>query len=72
LPAAAPPAPLFVIGARVKGGLHGTVPDLNVDRNQDLTCTTGFRQIYATVLDRWLAGHSAAVLGRKFAPLAFI
>jgi uncharacterized protein (DUF1501 family) len=45
---------------------------LNVDRNQDLTCTTGFRQIYATVLDRWLAGHSAAVLGRKFAPLAFI
>ena len=65
-------APLFVMGAKVKGGLHGTAPDLNVDRNQDLTYTIDFRQVYATVLDRWLAGDSAAVLGCKFAPLAFI
>lgn len=65
-------APLFVMGSRVKGGLHGVAPDLNVDRNQDLTFSVDFRQVYATVIDRWLAGKSEAVLGRKFEPLAFL
>jgi uncharacterized protein (DUF1501 family) len=65
-------APLFVMGAKVKGGLHGTAPNLGVDRNQDLTYSIDFRQVYATVIDRWLAGDSAAVLGRKFEPLNFV
>ena len=65
-------APLFVMGARVKGGLHGAPPDLNVGRNQDLAYQIDFRQVYATVIDRWLAGNSTAVLGRKFEPLDFI
>ncbi len=65
-------APLFVMGAKVKGGLHGTAPALNVDRNQDLTYSIDFRQVYATVIDRWLGGDSAAVLGRKLTPLGFI
>ena len=65
-------APLFVMGTKVKGGLHGTAPDLGVDRNQDLTYSVDFRQVYATVIDRWLAGDSAAVLGRKFEPLQFL
>ena len=65
-------APLFVMGTKVKGGVHGTAPDLGVDRNQDLTYAIDFRQVYATVIDRWLAGDSAAVLGRKFEPLGFV
>jgi len=65
-------APLFVMGARVKGGVHGAAPDLNVARNQDMTYSVDFRQVYATVIDRWLAGKSEAVLGRKFEPLAFL
>jgi len=65
-------APLFVMGSRVKGGLHGAPPDLSVGRNEDLAYQIDFRQVYATVIDRWLAGDSAAVLGRKFEPLAFI
>jgi len=65
-------APLFVMGSKVKAGLHGTAPDLNVDRNQDLAYGIDFRQVYASVIDRWLAGDSAAVLGRKFAPLGFL
>jgi len=65
-------APLFVMGAKVKGGLHGTPPNLAIDRNQDLTYRIDFRQVYATVLDRWLGGDSAAVLGHKFEPLPFI
>lgn len=65
-------APLFVMGSRVKGGLHGAAPDLSVGRNQDLAYSVDFRQVYATVIDRWLAGNAEAVLGRKFEPLAFL
>ena len=65
-------APLFVMGSRVKAGLHGAAPDLNVGKNQDLAFGFDFRQVYATVIDRWLDGKSEAVLGRKFDPIAFI
>jgi uncharacterized protein (DUF1501 family) len=65
-------APLFVMGSRVKGGLHGTAPALNLAHNQDLAYTTDFRQVYATMLDRWLACPSETVLGGKFAPLPIV
>jgi len=65
-------APLFVMGSRVKGGLHGTAPDLNLAHNQDLTFSTDFRSVYATMLDRWLACPSEPVLGGKFASLPII
>lgn len=65
-------APLFVLGSRVKGGLHGTAPALNLAPNQDLTFTTDFRSVYATMLDHWLACPSEPVLGGKFAPLPLI
>lgn len=65
-------APLFVLGSRVKSGLHGTAPNLAVEHNQDLTFSTDFRQVYATVLDRWLACDSPKILGTKFAPLGFV
>ncbi len=65
-------APLFVMGARVKGGLHGTAPDLNLAHNQDLIYTTDFRSVYATMLDRWMNCPSEPVLGGKFAPLGIV
>lgn len=65
-------APLFVMGSRVKGGLHGTAPALNLARNQDLTYSTDFRSVYATMLDRWMACPSEAVLGGKFATLPIV
>lgn len=65
-------APLFVLGSRVKSGLHGTAPSLDVEHNQDLTFSTDFRAVYATVLDRWLACDSQKILGTKFAPLTFV
>jgi uncharacterized protein (DUF1501 family) len=65
-------APLFVLGSRVKSGLHGTAPSLAVEHNQDLTFSTDFRAVYATVLDRWLACDSQKILGTKFAPLGFV
>jgi uncharacterized protein (DUF1501 family) len=65
-------APLFVMGSRVKAGLHGTAPSLDVGPNRDLTFSTDFRRIYATVLDRWLGCDSKAVLGASFKPVEFV
>lgn len=62
-------APLFVMGAQVRGGLAGTSPSLKVARNEDLTFSTDFRQVYATVLDKWMGCPSAAVLGENYSPL---
>ncbi len=65
-------APLFVLGSRVKPGLHGTAPSLDVARNQDLQYSTDFRAVYSTVLDQWLGCKSSAILGQDYRPLGFI
>jgi uncharacterized protein (DUF1501 family) len=65
-------APLFVLGSKVKAGLHGTAPNLEVKRNQDLTFSTDFRQVYSTVLSRWLDCPPDKVLGRAFDPIPFV
>jgi len=59
-------APLFVMGSRVKGGLHGTAPSLHIEHNQDITYTTDFRSVYATMLDTWLGSPSERILAGKF------
>ncbi len=65
-------APLFVMGSKVKSGIHGQSPSLKLERNQDLTFSTDFRQVYATALDSWLNCPSEPVLGGKFAPIGFV
>lgn len=65
-------APLFVMGSRVKAGLLGTAPKLDLGRNQDLTFTTDFRQVYSTVLNRWLDCPAENVLGKTFKPIDFL
>ena len=65
-------APLFVMGARMQGGVHGTAPSLKLQRNQDLTFSTDFRRVYATMLDRWLGCPSTAVLGNDYGALPLI
>jgi uncharacterized protein (DUF1501 family) len=65
-------SPLFVLGGRVRGGCHGTAPNLNLPRNQDLTYSTDFRGVYATVLDQWLGCPSDQVLGGRFGALPIL
>ncbi len=65
-------APLFVMGTGIKGSLHGTAPSLNLKKNQDLAFSTDFRQVYATVLDKWFSCPTDQVLGKSYAPLPFI
>jgi uncharacterized protein (DUF1501 family) len=61
------------MGSRLQGGaLHGTSPSLKLQRNQDVTFTTDFRQVYATVLDKWFSCPTNKVLGKSYEPLKFI
>lgn len=65
-------APLFVMGSRVRAGVHGTPPSLQLQRNQDLGFTTDFRAVYATVLERWLNCPTKGVLEQRFEALPFV
>jgi len=67
-------APLFVMsGGLKKAGVIGEAPDLNIPDKADLTYKIDFRQVYATVLHRWLDTDPAAILGgQKFTELPFL
>jgi uncharacterized protein (DUF1501 family) len=57
----------FVVGGRVKGGLYGKPPALSaLDGNGNLPFSVDFRQLYATVLQRWWGTDSAAVLKGRY------
>ena len=62
-------APVFLAGGRLKGGLVGSHPSLRDLDGGGLKFRTDFREVYATVLDRWLGFVSQAVLGGRFQPL---
>lgn len=57
-------APLFMLGTKLRGGLHGVAPSLELARNQDLTFSTDFRQVYATVLEDWMQCPANAVFAQ--------
>lgn len=61
-------APMFLIGSKVKGGLHGPLPDLANLVAGDLDHKIDFREVYAAALDTWMGGDSAVVLGQQFTP----
>jgi uncharacterized protein (DUF1501 family) len=65
-------APMFAIGGKVKGGFYGKLPSLTVTHDGNQMYTTDFRRVYATILERWLAADSAAVLGNTFDPVPFL
>jgi uncharacterized protein (DUF1501 family) len=65
-------APLFVMGSKVRGGLHGAYPSLtDLDRG-DLKYTTDFRQVYATLLTDWFGADAQPVLQESFRSLPLI
>jgi uncharacterized protein (DUF1501 family) len=66
-------APLFVVGAPVKGGrFYGDQPPLTALDQGDLHFTTDFRSVYATVLANAVGVDPTVALGRGFSPLAFL
>ncbi|MAG94669.1 MAG: hypothetical protein CMJ48_13120 [Planctomycetaceae bacterium] len=65
--------PMFFAGGRVKPGLHGAHPSLTDLVDGDLKHHTDFREVYATVLERWLrTSDSASILGKEYEPVDFL
>jgi uncharacterized protein (DUF1501 family) len=69
-------SPLFVVGNAVKGGVFGVHPSLRRDDlypdTDAMKHTTDFRQVYATILEKWLGVDSAEVIGQRFELIPFL
>ncbi|TCI92302.1 DUF1501 domain-containing protein [Tenacibaculum sp. M341] len=65
---------VFIIGKNLKkAGLYNPLPNLqNLDSNGDLKFTIDFREVYATILDKWLQIDNAKILNNQFSTLNFI
>ena len=66
---------LFVVGDPVAGGIYGTVPALNDLASGNLKFNVDFRQVYATIIDDWIASpgaHVPLLPGAPFTTLPFI
>lgn len=58
---------MFLAGAPVQGGHYGAAPDLSILVDGDnLAHTTDFRQVYATVSERWLGVPGRNILFEDF------
>lgn len=63
---------LFAVTPPGHGGCYGSPPSLTDLDDGDPKFTTDFRQVYATLLDRWLEIPSRPVLGEDFVPVPFV
>lgn len=64
-------APMLVLRAKVKSGLYGAYPSLSKLDDGDLNYEVDFRAVYSTIVDSWLQGDAAAVLGKSYVSLKF-
>ena len=65
-------APVLVVGSTVHGGVYGSHPSLTDLDSGDLKYKIDFRNVYATLLNKWMQCDSKAVLGQRFEELGFI
>ena len=54
--------PAFVIGQRIKGGFYGDQPSLSQLKDGDLSVTTDFRDIYATLIEKTLGSDPSRII----------
>ena len=64
--------PMFVAGAKVKGGLYGKHPSMTELEDGDLAHTTDFRAVYGTLVESWLGVEASKVLDAGYPKLAFV
>ncbi len=64
---------MFLIsgGLRQKG-LINSMPDLNDLQDGDLKYQVDFKNVYATVLNKWLQADASSILGKQYEYLSFI
>jgi uncharacterized protein (DUF1501 family) len=62
--------PMFVLGAGVRGGLHGRYPSLDeLDEGGDLVHTTDFRAVYAGLIEGVFGLDSEPILDARYEPV---
>ncbi len=63
----------FAAGGRVAGGFHGEQPRLDrLAGDGNAGYALDFRNVYATVLERWWGVPSEPIVGGRFAPVPFV
>ena len=64
------PGPVLLVGPGVKGGLHGSHPNLaDLDEVGDPRFAVDYRDVYAAVLRRWLGIDPSPIVGARSATL---
>jgi uncharacterized protein (DUF1501 family) len=64
---------VFVFGGKLtKAGIYNDAPNLGDLENGDLKYQVDFRDVYATLLDKWLDVSNSQILNKNFAGLGFI
>ncbi len=62
----------FVSGGLKEKGVLNAMPDLNDLTDGDLKHKVDFKNVYATVLNKWLGADDKSILGKQFEYLNFI
>lgn len=63
---------LFISGGLKENGIINSLPDLSDLENGDLKYNVDFKNVYATILNKWLGSDDKKILGGNYAPLSFI
>jgi len=59
--------PMFLFGPGVKAGVHSVQPSLtDLDERGNLKMSVDFRNVYASILEKWLCVPNEVILGQKF------
>ena len=62
-----------MLGGKVKGGLYGEAPVLErLDGNGNLGYAADFRELYATVLERWWRIDAVGPLRGRYRPMDLV
>lgn len=62
----------FISGGLQQKGLINAMPDLGNLQDGDLQHSVDFKNVYATVLNKWLDADDVTILGRKYDKMSFI
>jgi uncharacterized protein (DUF1501 family) len=64
---------ILIYGGKLKkAGIYNDAPDLTKLENGDLKYQIDFRDVYATLLDKWLDVNNSQVLNKSFTGLGFV
>lgn len=64
---------VMIFGGKLnKSGIYNNAPNLSALDNGDLKYEVDFRNVYATLLDKWLNVNNSQILNKNFSALSFV